>query len=164
MNSAAGFRLKWHRGWEKVVLTMPGAGRLWEEAIPGITASVEFARDPKAAVLKMIKNGELAEVFHYDFETPVSENEKRLETTPSTSKANQTLRGITTWQSNSSKPQGSFELSVTEGHNSKNSAKLLGIEFGCVLHTTPVKPGQVYYISAVSKTSGLAKPNISISW
>ena len=158
------FPAKMAHTWEKVILTMPGKGRLWEDAMPGITASVEFAKDPKTAVLKMLKENKLKKIFSTDFEWKTAGKNSRNGALPPNSKVNKTLKGVFTWQSGSYKPQGTLKLDTTTGYNSRSSAKLTGINFGCIGRIIPVKPEQVYYIRVVSKSKGLAKPKLTISW
>jgi hypothetical protein len=153
------FPAKMQGNWEKVVLKTPGKGRLWEEAMPGITASVEFAKNPEATVAKLLKENKLKEIFHIDFEAKADENNKQTD-----GKALQTLKEVFIWQSPTYKPKGTVERDITVGCESKSSAKLTGVQFGCISKVIPVKPGQVYYATAAAKCEGTDKPGFSVSW
>lgn len=158
------FPAKMAPGWEKAVLSKPGRGRLWEEAVPGITEAVEFVRNPEATVAGMLKENRLEEVFSVGFEPGEVATTGTETALPADCKASTALEGVFTWQSGSYQPQGTFERDATVGYESGSSAKLTGIEFGCVGRMVPVKPGQVYYVTAVAKSKGMAKAALSVSW
>ncbi|MCK5804214.1 MAG: hypothetical protein KAI66_15360 [Lentisphaeria bacterium] len=158
------FPAKMADSWEKVVLKMPGKGRLWEEAMPGITASVEFAKDPDKAVANMRRENKLEKLFFLDFESKTADKNELAETMPAGGKKLQPLKDVFAWQSGSYTPQGTFARDLTVGYKSKSSAKLTGIKFGSIGKSIPVKPGQIYYATAVAKSGGKAKTTFAVSW
>ena len=124
-----------------------GGGRLWEEAMPGVTAALEFARDPDAYVARAEAENRLEKVFQATFDPPGEPPR---------------LTGVTTWQSGSSK--GTIDVDVTGGWQATACARLTGVTFGSVLKSVPVKPGEAYFVRALAQTEGDAQATFTVSW
>jgi hypothetical protein len=145
---------------EKSMLQKPGKGRLWEEALPGVTEAVEFAKDPDGRILKMLEAGKLQNIYLNDFDKQLKS--ETVAANPADCKINKQLKGIITWQSGSSK--GTFELDQSTGYKSNCCAKMNAVKYGSILTGVPVKPGQIYYVRAVAKTEGDAQATFTVSW
>lgn len=130
-----------------------GQGRLWEEALPGITRAIDYARDPVRAAQDELAARRAAGTLtnlarNADFARPASAKEGALPAE------------FSAWQDEkSSTGKFAWDPAVGEG-----AARAAGVRWGCFLQATPVKPGETYAVQADCLPRGRSSPTLVVRW
>jgi len=141
--------------WWGAPLNLPktvGKGRLWEEAMPGITRAIRWIRDPIGAA-----RAELEELRQLNRLTNLAVNPQFSEGPVDKAKL---PPGYTAWQDEKN-PTGTFGWDSTIGGG---AAKAVRVKWGCFLQSHPVEPGQRYAVQAECLAQGSTAPNLMIRW
>jgi len=139
-----------YKGWaEQQVMKGAGKGRLWEEALPGLTRTLTRVKDPAGAarteiealrtvgkLVNLAKNGDFSK------------------------KAGDLPAEFGTWQDDKTGAKGTFAWDPL----GNGSAAMRNVTHGCFIQKHPVKPGELYYVEAMAKTAGAAIPTLAIRW
>ena len=138
-------------GFQKRVAKTAGKGRLWEEALPGVTRAIEWARNPadaaKAEVEAMRRGGTL----------------KNLLVNAGFDESKGTLPAAwPTWQREG--PQGVFSWDNAVGRNKAGSAKALNVTDGCFLQKIVVQPGECYAVEGACLRKGNPACTLLVRW
>lgn len=154
---------------EKQVKATPGGGRLWEEALPGVTAAIRVARDPIAFAHKRIAElratGKLENLVAnpgFESSTAKAESEQGINWKKGAAPA-----GWRSWQRTKSRkyPQpGTLTWDQSFGFESKGSAKAAGVFEGCFIYSRNVKPGETYVVEALALAQGKIKCGVEVRW
>ena len=129
-----------------------GKGRMWEEALPGITRAIERARDANAAAraeLAALKNRGAATnlVLNADFQAKA----KGHATMPP---------GWSAWQDEKNRT-GTFGWDEAVGNGAARASK---VAWGCFIQSIPAAPGQVFVVQADCRAKGSTVPALTIRW
>jgi len=124
-----------------------GKGRLWEEALPGLTRALAQVRDPAAAARAEVDalraQGKLVNLAkNADF----------------AKKAGDLPADFGTWQDDGSK--GRFAWDEDGG----GSGRMESVTNGCFIQKHPAKPGEAYYAEAAAQAQGSAIPTLTVRW
>ncbi|MBN1419599.1 MAG: beta-galactosidase [Planctomycetes bacterium] len=122
----------------------PAGEKHWEEAMPGITRAIEWARDPLAAARDRVAaaraKGALVNLAaNAGFEEDA----------------------LSAWQDEGSK--GTFAQDDDAG-NPAPSVRAARILNGCLIQRIPVEPGRRYAVEADSLREGTSVPTIAVRW
>lgn len=161
------------RDWkEKKSSELPGKGKLWEEALPGITAAIadalRYTTDSKAYAISEIKKGKLKNLINNPgFDTNIINN-GTVSPPPDCIEDTQ-LNGWQTWQYREPKrparySDGTFSLDRDCACKTPCAAKLTTVKEGSVLQSIPVKPGETYFVRASSLLQNTCTATLSIMW
>ena len=150
-------------GWmKKACDAVKRPGPLWEDALPGITRGMIYAKDPHRYYREKIANNEFPRnlVRNPGFEdTSAAEVNGNLPSDCSFLKA---ARPWGYWQPASSK--GHFTIEKDTGFNGSKAAKLTGVKSGTVLQGIQLEENGVYFLRAKAKTAGNANITLNIGW
>jgi hypothetical protein len=143
------------RWWGKP-LNLPktvGQGRLWEEALPGITRAIAYVRDPVSAAQDEIAKLRAADTLtnlarNADFALPASKKDGALPAE------------FSAWQ-DERKLSGKFAWDASVGRGAGRTGK---VQWGCFIQSTPVKPGETYAIQADCLPRGASNPTLVVRW
>lgn len=143
------------RWWGKP-LNLPktvGQGRLWEEALPGITRAIAYVWDPAQAaqeeILKLRAAGTLTNLArNADFALPASKQERALPAE------------FSAWQ-DERKPTGKFAWDGSVGGGAARASK---VQWGCFIQSHAVKPGETYAVQADCLPRGASNPTLVVRW
>jgi hypothetical protein len=140
--------------YEDSVSETPGRGRAWEEAMPGVSRAILWARDPlkpaRAEIARRREAGALANLAaNPGFESP----EQRASGAP---------KGWAAWQREGS--DGTFSVDREGGSGSRASARAERVRDGCLLQQHRVRPGETYVVEAECLPRGLSSCRIRVSW
>ncbi|MBN2137707.1 MAG: hypothetical protein JW720_07865 [Sedimentisphaerales bacterium] len=129
----------------------PGAGRLWEEALPGLTEVIEWIRNPVAAAQARIavqkREGKLVNlVKNHDFSNKA--------------KSGMLPEGFTVWQSDDN-PKGTFSW---DGSVGGGSAKAVKGSNGVFMQKHEVEAGQDYAVEARCLAMGGSICTLFVRW
>ena len=125
-----------------------GKGRLWEEAMPGITAAMNSVRDPNIVLREAIsrrtplKNKAVNSGF--EEEKPTGGDAKNLAVLDWQTGA---VPGFAQWQDEASKGIFSWDKSAKAG-------KMQGVTDGCFIQKHPVRPGEKFLVEVEGKGAG----------
>lgn len=130
-----------------------GQGRLWEEALPGITRTIAYARDPIGAawdeIAKLRAAGTLTNVArNADFARPAGEKEGALPAEFSVWQDEKTSSGKFAW----------------DGAVGGGTARATGVKWGCFLQSSSVRPGETYAVQADCLPRGASNPTLVVRW
>lgn len=130
-----------------------GQGRLWEEALPGITQAIAYVRDPlstaKAEIEKHRAGGTLTNLAqNADFDRSVGNHEGALPADFRIWQDEKTSAGTFSW-----------DREVGEG-----AARAAGVKWGCFLQSHQVKPGEIIAVRAGCLSRGSSKPTLVVRW
>jgi hypothetical protein len=137
-------------GWGKDrVMQGAGKGRLWEEALPGLTRTLAQVRDPGEAARAQIeahrKDAKLVNLAaNGDF----------------SAKARDLPAQFGTWQDTEAGSNGQFAWDAAGG----GSGRLEKMANGCFIQKHPAKQGELYYVEARARSEGAAVPTVMIRW
>ncbi|HPD47652.1 MAG TPA: hypothetical protein P5279_13450 [Anaerohalosphaeraceae bacterium] len=137
-------------GWGRErVMQSAGKGRLWEEALPGLTRTLAEIRDPAEAARAQIeaarKAGKLVNLARNgDF----------------AAKAGDLPAEFGTWQDTEAGSKGKFLWDAEGG----GCGRLENMANGCFIQKHAAKPGQMYYVEATSRNEGAAVPSVMVRW
>lgn len=139
-------------GWTKQqVAKAVGKGRLWEEAMPGITAAIAWVRDPLQAARAEIAEQQRKGAF------------VNLARNPSCDTGGKAAPAdYSVWQNDDSK--GTFSWDPAIGCAAPGSAKAAKVKNGCFLQRLAVKPGETYCVEARSREQGSSVCTIRVRW
>jgi hypothetical protein len=136
--------------WGKAqVMKGAGKGRLWEEALPGVTKTLARVKAPteaaRADVEALRAAGKLVNLAkNGDFE-------KKSGDLPSE---------MGTWQDSDAGSKGRFAWDA-EGNG---SALMQNMKHGCFIQKLTAKPGETYFVEAMAKAKGPAIPTLTVRW
>jgi len=130
-----------------------GQGRLWEEAMPGITWAIAYSRDPASAARDEITRLRVAGTLtnlgrNADFAQPASRTEGALPA------------DFSAWQDEKT-PFGKFAWDAGAG---SGAARATGVRWGCFIQSHAVKPGETYAIQADCLPRGASNPTLVVRW
>ena len=130
-----------------------GQGRLWEEALPGITRAIAYTRNPlvaaKAELAELRKSGQLTNLAkNADFGQAASPQAGSL---PAEFGA---------WQDEKN-PTGKFAWDAEIGDGSGRATK---VKWGCFIQGLTVQPGEEYAIGVSCRPRGQSQPTLVIRW
>jgi hypothetical protein len=130
-----------------------GQGRLWEEALPGITRAIAQVRDPMRAaqdeIAKLRAAGTLTNLArNADFAQPASRQEGALPAE------------FSTWQDEQTSP-GKFAWDAGVGGGAGRAA---GVKSGCFIQSHDVRPGETYAVQAECLPRGSSNPTLIARW
>ena len=136
---------------EQQLKNTAGKGRLWEEALPGITRAIARARDVRAAAREEIAQrkarGAAANLaVNADF---------RQQPTGGTLPP-----GWSSWKDEKN-PTGSLAWDATVGDGSARAAQVAS---GCFIQRLPAAPGETFAVSAECLAKGATTPAVTIRW
>ena len=128
-----------------------GKGRLWEEAMPGISLAIDFVRDPISAGLRQITRlqdaGTLTNLaLNADFSKPAGQGKGAMPAE------------FSAWQ-NEKIGRFTWDASVGGG-----SACATAVKWGCLIQSIPVNPGELYAIQADCLPKGKSQPTLIVRW
>jgi len=126
-----------------------GKGRLWEEALPGLTRTLAQVRDPVAAARE-----ELAALRARGQAVNLARNadfSKKTRDLPAE---------FGVWQATEAGSKGTFSWDAEGG----GSGRAAGVKDGCFIQKHKVKPGETYYVELAARTEGHAIPTLMIRW
>lgn len=157
---------------EKKSAELPGAGKLWKDALSGIKEAMEqgvlYARDPMAYALAELKAGRLKNyIKNPGFEGSAAPAGNI--TPPADCIANNELCDWQTWQrTKDQRPDrnssGTFTLDKDTGCETPCAAKLAAVKDGSILQSVPVKPGESYLVMASSRQKGNTPSMMAVKW
>ncbi len=130
-----------------------GQGRLWEEALPGVTRAIAQVRDPVSAardeIAKLRAAGTLTNLArNADFAQPANQQEGALPAE------------FSTWQDEQAIP-GKFAWDARVGGGAGRAA---GVKSGCFIQAHDVRPGERYAVQADSLPRGASNPTLIVRW
>ncbi|MGD0090525.1 MAG: hypothetical protein ABSE73_11450 [Planctomycetota bacterium] len=138
-------------GFEKRLAKSAGKGRPWEEALPGVTRAIEWARSPaaaaKAEVEALRRGGTLQNLL---LNAGFDEGKGTLPAAWST------------WQREG--PQGVFSWDNAFVRDKTGSAKAVGVKDGCFLQKLAVKPGESYAVEGACLRKGSSACALLVRW
>lgn len=130
-----------------------GKGRLWEEAMPGITRAIAYTRDPLAAA-----RAELAELRQAGQLTNLARNaDFRQAAGP---QAGPLPAEFNAWQDEKTSA-GTFAWDAEVGDGSGRAMK---VKWGCFLQGLAVQPGEEYAVEVACRPQGRSQPTLVIRW
>ncbi len=154
-----GEQCRWWKGlakdkpWrEEQLKKTAGKGRAWEEALPGITRAIAWARDADAAARE-----EIATLKARGAATNLAVNADFRErpggggTMPP---------GWSAWQ-DEKHATGTFAWDATVGGGSARATK---VAWGCFLQRLAAAPGEIFAVSADCRVKGTAVSGVTIRW
>ena len=127
------------------------AGKMWEDAMPGITQAIRWAKDPVAAarhaieswaLVNLLANASFSEGASPDGALPV---------------------GWGAWQDEKTS-HGAFALDGAVGRSAAGSARMSGVTNGCFIQTLEVKPGERYAVRAHVHSVGSGVASVTVRW
>ena len=137
-------------------------GPLWEDALPGITQAMVYAKNPQKYYRGIVEKGE--------FKKNLIRNPKFNDT--EAVEVNGTLPPDVTfikaaspwgcWQTNES--AGTFSVIQGQGRSGSNAAKIQAVKQGCILQAPAFSQNGAYFIRARVKAAGTTVPTLSIGW
>jgi hypothetical protein len=130
-----------------------GQGRLWEEAMPGITRTIAYVRDPVAAA-----KDELAQLRQAGQLTNLARNPEFHE--PAGALAESLPAEFGAWQDEKTSA-GQFAWDAEVGDGSGRAAK---VQWGCFLQGLEVQPGQRYAVEVSCRSQGNTQATLVIRW
>jgi hypothetical protein len=123
-----------------------GQGKLWEEALPGVSRTIAYASDPLKAAYAEVEAGK-------------AENLVRNGDFSSEGETKQQPANWTTWQEVNSQGRLTWDPQVGDG-----SAKAAHVLNGCFLQDYPASPGDRFFVRAQCKSTASSTPNVIIRW
>lgn len=136
---------------EKLKQTV-GRGRAWEEALPGITRTITWLRDPDAAA-----RTELASLRSRGVATNLAAN-AACDAKPE--KPGGRPPGWSAWQ-DEKHATGTFDWDESVGGGSARATK---VGWGCFLQKVPAAPGETFVVQADCLAKGASSPGLTIRW
>jgi len=129
-----------------------GKGRAWEEALPGITRAIEWARDENAAAraeITVLKSRGAA--TNLAVNADLREKPKDGGTLPP---------GWSAWQDEKN-PTGKFDWDEAVGSGAVRATK---VAWGCFIQSITAAPGQVFVVQADCRARGTTIAGLTIRW
>jgi hypothetical protein len=130
-----------------------GQGRLWEEAMPGITRAIAYTRDPLAAaraeLAELRESGQLTNLAkNADFRQPASPRAGSLPAEYGAWQDEKTSAGAFTW----------------DGEVGEGSGRATKVKWGCFIQALAVQPGEEYAVEVSCRSRGRSHPTLVIRW
>ncbi|HWQ92196.1 MAG TPA: hypothetical protein VN673_11035, partial [Clostridia bacterium] len=130
-----------------------GKGRLWEEAMPGITRAIAYVRDPVRAardeITKLEGSGGLTNLARNgDFTRSAGPQSGAL---PAEFSAWQHEKG----------PAGAFSWDAEVGDGAGCATR---VQWGCLIQSYAVNPGEMYAVQADCLPRGKSMPTLVMRW
>ena len=141
-----------YQQWEKKLENTAGKGKLWEEALPGITRMISWIGNPieaaKSEIEALARENALTNLARNpDFSQPPAPNE---ELPPA----------YTAWQDERQRT-GIFFWDKTIGNGATCVKK---VELGCLIQKHQVTPGESYALAIDCLAQGSSLPTLKIRW
>jgi hypothetical protein len=127
------------------------AGQMWENAVPGITQAIRWAKDPVAAARHAIESGALVNLLA---NASFSEGASADGALPVRWGA---------WQDEKTSG-GTFALDREVGRSAAGSARMSGVASGCFIQNLEVKPGDRYAVRAHVHSVGSGVATVTVRW
>ena len=140
-------------GPRRELLNTVGQGRLWEEALPGITRAIAYTRDPLAAA-----KAELAELRQAGRLTNLAKNADFRQ--PASPEAGALPAEFGAWQDEKTSA-GKFAWDAEVGDGSGRATK---VKWGCLIQGLAVQPGEDYAVEVTCRPRGHSQPTLVIRW
>lgn len=143
------------RWWGKP-LNLPlsvGKGRLWEEAMPGITRAIAYVRDPILAA-----QDDLARLRAGHALTNLARNADFAR--PAGPEAGALPAEFGAWQEEKTS-SGKFAWDAGVGNGAGRAG---GVRWGCLTQARDVKPGEAYAVRADCLPRGASNPTLVVRW
>jgi hypothetical protein len=156
------------RWWGKP-LNLPksvGKGRLWEEALPGITRGIAYTRDPERAAQDEIARLRVAGTLtnlarNADFARPARQKDGALPAEFSAWQDERTSSGKFAWDGQ----VGTLALNVGEGRGEGvGAARATGVKWGCFIQSHPVNRGETYAVQVDCLAHVASNPTLVVRW
>lgn len=130
-----------------------GQGRLWEDAMPGITRAIAYTRNPlaaaKAELAELRQSGQLVNLAkNADFRQAAS------------SQAGSLPAGFGAWQDEKN-ATGQFAWDAAVGDGAGRATR---VKWGCFIQGLTVQPGEEYAIESTCLPRGRTQPTLVIRW
>jgi hypothetical protein len=130
-----------------------GQGRLWEEAMPGITRAIAYVRDPLSAA-----KDEIARLCAAGTLTNLARNAEF--TRPASPKDGALPAEFSAWQDEKTS-EGKFVWDAAVGDG---SARATAVRWGCFLQSHEVKPGETYAVQTDCLSRDSSYPTLIVRW
>jgi hypothetical protein len=137
---------------EQQLMQTAGKGRSWDEALPGITRAIAWARAPEAAA-----RSELAALQAHGAAVNLAANADFQAGPPDGSPL---PRDWHAWQDEKN-ASGTFAWDDSVGAGSARATK---VAWGCFLQSIPVTPGSLFVVRATCRTHGQGATGIVVRW
>lgn len=140
------------QNWFESLSKTQGKGRMWEEAIPGITRVISWIKSPLNMAKQEVETGKAKDsltnlVINHDFSIPPKEGSKLP-------------YGFSSWQ-NEKSVTGEFLWDGTVGNGSAFARK---VTWGCLIQKHKVLPGEILYVSAMGLRNGASHIDLMVRW
>lgn len=143
------------RWWGKP-LNLPhsvGKGRLWEEAIPGITRAIAYVHDPILAA-----QDDIARLRAGHALTSLARNADFAR--PASPEAGALPAEFGAWQDEeTSSSKFAWDAGVGNG-----AGRAAGVRWGCLIQAHDAKPGEAYAVRADCLPRGASNPTLVVRW
>ncbi|NMA20409.1 MAG: hypothetical protein GX927_07500 [Lentisphaerae bacterium] len=137
-------------------------GPLWEDALPGITQAMVYAKNPQKYYQGIIKKGEFEKNL---IRNPKFNDTKAVEVNGTLPPEATFIKAASPWGCWQPKEStGTFSVAQRQGRSGANVAKFQAVSQGCILQAPPFSQDGVYFIRARVKTAGTMVPALSIGW
>ncbi len=142
----------------------PGTEKSWEEALPGITETLNWARDPMGSAVERLAAMEqegtaVSSARNGDFGSETSEEADGREVQW---QEGGVPAGWHSWQGGDK--EGVFTWDREVGATAPGSARAAGVGTGCFLQGGPAQPGESYFVRAKVKLQGTGTASIRVRW
>lgn len=137
--------------WTNNLSKTVGKGRLWEEAMHGITKTIWWIKNPVELAQKQLaeSKGAITNIaLNGDFTEKATDKNSKLPLY------------FSVWQDEKNKT-GEFCWDDSVGNGSGRAKKVM---WGCFLYKIEVQPGDIYYVSAECLPVGNTQPSLMIRW
>lgn len=131
----------------------------WEKALPGMTETIRLVKNPVQGAEAILRQRRDAGTLENLLSNPDFSKSK-----PGKGLVGESLSDIavpadwSTWQH---EPVGTFSWDETEGDGSAKASK---VEWGCLMQTRSVKPGEYYFVSMDARKRGDTQTGVRIRW
>lgn len=150
------------QGWmKKSAESVNRPGPLWEDALPGISQAILYAKAPQQYYKNVILSGKLGRNLLRNGNFAEAGESSAGDLPPDTAFL-KTVRPWGCWQDSRSK--GRFEVVRGLGRGGTPAVKISGVTSGCILQSPPFRPDGTYYIRARVKCEGKASASLSLGW
>ncbi|OQA86856.1 MAG: hypothetical protein BWY31_01070 [Lentisphaerae bacterium ADurb.Bin242] len=151
-------------GWmEKACNNIKRPGPLWEDALPGITQAILYAKNPQKYYRDIIEKGVFRKNLIRNPKFGDSFAAKNGETLPPEVTFVKAANPWGCWQDTRTS-QGTFSIAADQGRGGSNAAKMQAVRQGCILQSPPFSQEGAYFLRARVRTSGTMVPSLSLGW
>lgn len=140
----------------------------WEDKLPGVTNALLAVSHPDIMAEQIIasleKKGKLENLLLNGDFSSAKTNTATTDNTPPDWKTVGAPASWSTWQLQTSTGTFSQDNSVSHGNDKSGSARLAGVENGCIIQSIDVKPGESYVVQAWNRQVGQGNSWIRVRW